>query len=222
MPSGCFMEMWFFCLPTHVLYKISTKANIQMVNMVERLCTSNLHARTSLLSAVSCWACTSNWFWYDIILVGKGNVSVLNIFLKGVCPGPEQCICWYWCNSSWSHGSSTVFCALNNINSRGLAPTIHVWKGKPIRIMALPPTSHYVVIFVKATNQRRPPPLDLCSFSLDMKGGILVLAMPHAPAGPDALKDIITCGCVAQGKGCSTQYSFYHHHITCMMVCNCA
>ena len=47
---------------------------------------------------------------YNIILVGKGNVSVLNTFLKGVCPGPEQCICWYWCNPSWSHGSSTVFC----------------------------------------------------------------------------------------------------------------
>ena len=69
-----------FCLPTHVLYKISTKANIQMVNMVERLCTSNLHARTSLLSAVSCWACTSNWFWYDIILVGKGNYQFWTFF----------------------------------------------------------------------------------------------------------------------------------------------
>ena len=68
----------------------------------------------------------------------------------------------------------------------------------------------------------RPRPLDLCSFSLDMKGGILVLAISHAPAGLDALKDIITCGCVAQGKGCSTHYSFYHHLITCMIVCNCA
>ena len=88
--------------------------------------------------------------------------------------------------------------------------------------MALSPTSHYVVIFVKATTQRRPPSLDLCSFSLDMKGGIPVLAISHASAGPDALIDAITCGCVAQGKACSTQYSFYHHHSTCMLVCNCA
>ena len=75
---------------------------------------------------------------------------------------------------------------------------------------------------MKTATQRWPPPLDLCSFGLNMKGGILVLAIPHAPAGPDALIDATTCGCVAQGKACSTQYSFYRHHITCMKVCNCA
>ena len=41
------------CLPTPVLYRISTKANIQMVNRGEGSCTSNLHARTSLPSAFS-------------------------------------------------------------------------------------------------------------------------------------------------------------------------
>ena len=86
------------------------------------------------------------------------------------------------------------------------------------------PESHYVVILMKAATQRRLPPLDLCSFGLDMKSGILVFANFHAPAGRDALIDAITrgCTCVAQRKACNTQYSFYHHHITCMMVCICA
>ena len=43
-----------FCLPTPVLYKISTKANIQMVNRGEGSCTSNLHARSPVPSAFSC------------------------------------------------------------------------------------------------------------------------------------------------------------------------
>ena len=92
------------------------------------------------------------------------------------------------------------------LSVRKMASTAEDWhqlymckRGK-IRIMALPPTSQYVVIFVKATTQRRPPPLDLCSFGLDMKGGILVLAISHAPTGPDALIDAIICGCVAQGS----------------------
>ena len=35
---------------------------------------------------------------------------------------------------------------------------------------------------------------------MDMKGGILVLAISHAPAGPDALINAITCGCVAHER----------------------
>ena len=79
--------------------------------------------------------------------------------------------------------------------------------------MALPsvsayPASHYVVIIRKAANQQRLPPLDLYVFGWDMKDGILVLAISHASLGPDALINVIACGWVAQGKSCSTQYSF--------------
>ena len=73
---------------------------------------------------------------------------------------------------------------------------------------------------MKAATQRRP--LDLCSFGLDMQGGLLVLAIAHAPAGPNALIDAIACGFVAHGKACSKHYSFYHHPITCMMICGSA
>ena len=38
---------------------------------------------------------------------------------------------------------------------------------------------------MKAANQQRLLPLDLCLFGLDMKGGILALAISHATAGPD-------------------------------------
>ena len=66
------------------------------------------------------------------------------------------------------------------------------------------PSSHSVVNIMKAANKQRLLPLDLCLFGLDMKGGILALAISHAPAGPDTPTDVITCGCVAQGKACST------------------
>ena len=42
-----------FRLPTPVLYKISTKGNIQMENRGEGSCISNLHARTSLIGGPS-------------------------------------------------------------------------------------------------------------------------------------------------------------------------
>ena len=53
---------------------------------------------------------------------------------------------------------------------------------KSIGIKALPPVyaypaSHYVVILMKAANQQRLPKLELCLFGLDMKGGILALAV---------------------------------------------
>ena len=58
--------------------------------------------------------------------------------------------------------------------------------------------------------------MDLYFFGFDMKVGILVLAIPHVPAGPGALIDVIAWGCVAQGKACSTQYSLHYHHIDYM------
>ena len=64
---------------------ISTRANIQMVYKGDASWTSNLHARTSLLSAFSCWA--SHLLWYDIIFVGKRECI-------SVCPGREQVIWW--------------------------------------------------------------------------------------------------------------------------------
>ena len=57
---------------------------------------------------------------------------------------------------------------------------------------------------MEAANHQRLFPLDLCLFGLDMKGGSLALAISHAPAGPETPTDVITCGCVAQGKACNT------------------
>ena len=68
--------------------------------------------------------------------------------------------------------------------------------------------SHYAVILTKAATQQRPPSLDLCLLGLDMKSGILVLVIALASARPGALINAIACGCVAQEKPCSIQYSF--------------
>ena len=91
---------------------------------------------------------------------------------------------------------------------------------KPEPVCAYPANDD-VLILMKAANQLKPPPRDPIFCGLDMKGGILVIAIFHAPVGPDAFVEVIACGCVAQGKACSTQYSFYHYHVICMMVCIC-
>ena len=169
----------------------------------------------------------------DISFVwGRGNVSVLNTFLKGVCPGLEQCIWWCWCNSCWSHRRCAVCLAVcwlaSTAELRIGTNYTYVKGGKLIRIMALPPTSQNLLmhilqaIMLQSSWKQQPSEgcLHWICIRLDMKGGILVLAISHAPVGPDALTDAITCGCVAQGNACITQYSFYYDHITSMMVCN--
>ena len=82
-------------------------------------------------------------------------------------------------------------CALIGIHDRDLGSTIHMWMGKPIRLMAVRPTSqnmvmhilqsHYVFVLMKVANQERPHPLDLFLSGWDVKGGILVLAISYAP-----------------------------------------
>ena len=93
----------------------------------------------------------------------------------------------------WSHWSCTIFCLCGDWHPRQKIGTnytsVHAY-----------PESHYIVILMKTATEWRPPPLDLCSFGMDMKGGILVLAIFHAPAEPDALIDAITCGCVAEER----------------------
>ena len=154
------------------------------------------------------------WLWYEIILVElKECIASQSISIQD-------------CNSAFGDIGAIHADLMETVLS-----FVCVLFGI-IKIMALPSTSQnlvyaclasrYVVMLTKATIQQRPPALDLCLFGLDMKGGILGLAISHVPAGPDALTDAIAFGCVTQGKACNTQYCWYHHHISCMMVCNCA
>ena len=68
-----------FFLPTLVRYKISTKANIQMMNRGEWSCTSNLHAKTSLPKVHSV---ARHWLCY-IILVGQRECISSEHFSEG-------------------------------------------------------------------------------------------------------------------------------------------
>ena len=87
-------------------------------------------------------------------------------------------------------------------------------KGKPLRIMALPPTEenllldmkrvHMQVTLWKAADRQGPPILDITKFGWDMKSGLPSPSLDTDPAAPDGLIDIISCGCKASGKACST------------------
>ncbi len=104
--------------------------------------------------------------------------------------------------------------------------------GKPLRIMALPPTSQnllfhilralYAVILAKAADKEALPPLDLCDFGWEMKEGAPVPATSKGPTGPQARIDVIVCGCAADGKACNTQScSCHRERVSCTIVCKC-
>ena len=87
-------------------------------------------------------------------------------------------------------------------------------KGKPLWIMALPPTEanlllhmkrvHLQVTLWKAADRQGPPILDITKFGWDMKSGLPSPSLDIGPAARDGLIDIISCGCKASGKACST------------------
>ena len=87
-------------------------------------------------------------------------------------------------------------------------------KGKPLRIMALPPTEanlllhmkrvHLQVTLWKAADRQGPPILDITKFGWDMKSRLPSSSLGTGLAAPDGLIDIISCGCKASGKAFST------------------
>ena len=86
-------------------------------------------------------------------------------------------------------------------------------KGKPLRIMALPPREanlllhtkrvHLQVTLWKAADRQGPSILDITKFGWDMKSGLPSPSLDTGPAAPDGLIDIISCGWKASGKACS-------------------
>ena len=87
-------------------------------------------------------------------------------------------------------------------------------KGKPFRIMALPPTEanmllhlkrvHLQVTLWKAADRQGPPILDITKFGWYMKSRFPLPSLDTGPAAPDGLIDIISCGCKAARTACST------------------
>ena len=161
-----------------------------MSKSVHQICMQEPHCQVPSVAGHG----LSYWLWYHNILVGQREC--INTFLKDSCPGLEQCICWYWCNACWSEVSYTLFFLCVNWHPRlGIDTNYTCINGetnydngfatsKSEHVYAYP-SSHYVVNIMKAANHQRLIPLDLCWFGLDMKGGILALAVSHAPAGPN-------------------------------------
>ena len=226
MSSGCFVVIWILSACS---YTGCTKLGLTFIWWIEdpvhHIYTQGPHCEVPAVARHA----LSHWFWYILVVGQRECISsehfsegclsrtrtvhlVILVQLIGIrrvlylwqCQLPSTAVDWH----------QLYMCKREKDNwDNGFAPS----KSEPV---CANPASHYVLILRKATNQEGC--LDLCLFNMDMKGGILALAIPHTPTGPDALIDAIACGFVAEGKACSTHYSFYHHHITCMMACNYA
>ena len=95
--------------------------------------------------------------------------------------------------------------------------------------MALPPTEanlllhmkrvHLHVTLWKAADRQGPPILDITKFGWDTKSGLPSHSLDTGPAVPDGL---ISCGCKASGRACSTGgCSCKGHTMSCTVYCSC-
>lgn len=105
-------------------------------------------------------------------------------------------------------------------------------KGKPLRIMALPPTeknlllhvqrAHLQMLLWKAADQQGPPHVDITEFGWEMKDGIPSPRYDTGPPAPRDLLDVISCGCRTEGKACSTEACSCHkNNVSCTVYCVC-
>ena len=64
--------------------------------------------------------------------------------------------------------------------------------------------------------------MDITKFGWDLKSGLPSPSLDTGPAAPDGLIDIISCGCKAAGKACSTgACSCKRHNMSCTVYCSC-
>jgi len=105
-------------------------------------------------------------------------------------------------------------------------------QGKPMRIMALPPTetnlflhvrrAHLQMMLWKAADQQGPPHVDITRFRWEVNDGIPSPSFDTDPPAPPGLIDVISCGCKAEGKACSTEACSCHgNNMSCTIYCTC-
>ena len=103
-------------------------------------------------------------------------------------------------------------CVLIGIHSKAWKQLYISERGKPIRIMTLPSVYAYPASHICCNPQESSKPAKVASTGSVCVGlgyeGWNPCTCSHASLGPDALINAIACGCVTQGKSCSTQYSF--------------
>ena len=106
-------------------------------------------------------------------------------------------------------------------------------QGKPMRIMALPPTetnlflhvrrAHLQMMLWKAADQQGPPHVDITQFGWEVNAGIPSPSFDTDPPAPPGLIDVISCGCKAEGKACSTEACSCHgNNMSCTIYCTCS
>ena len=105
--------------------------------------------------------------------------------------------------------------------------------GKPMRVMALPPTetnlylhvrrAHLQTMLWKAADQQGPPNVDITKFGWEVKEGIPSPCIATGIHAPQGLIDVINCGCKAEGKACSTESCSCHkNNMSCTVYCACS
>ena len=104
-----------FCLPTPLVYKISTKANIQIVNRREGTYTSHLHARTSSMALIW-YPCGANGMYQLWTFFWRVSVQDSNSVFGDI--GATH--------ADLTEAVQSFVCVIIGIHGRRLTPTIHI------------------------------------------------------------------------------------------------
>ena len=105
---------------------------------------------------------------------------------------------------------------------------------KPPALKKLPPTdanlmlhvlrAHHQMLLWKAADKHDPPQEteNIVNFKWNIKGSTVMPAISTTSVAPQALLDIVSCNCVAQGKACSSlRCSCHSAGLSCTNYCKC-
>ena len=82
--------------------------------------------------------------------------------------------------------------------------------------------AHLQMMLWKVADQQGPPHVDITEFGWKMKDGIPSPRYDTGPPAPRDLLDVISCGCRAEGKACSTEACSCHkNNVSCTVYCVC-
>ena len=113
---------------------------------------------------------------------------------------------------------------------------VHFYRSrkKPPKLNKLPPTdanlelhvlrAHLQMLRWKAADQRDPPleAGNIANFGWNIEGSTITPAVSTAPVAPQALLDVVSCSCTADGKACSgTRCSCSSAGLSCTDYCKC-
>lgn len=172
-------------------------------------------------------------------LYGKGKVSALKTLRAGDFNGLYSALGELDAtHEELMEAGQGFFCALYE-QQQGTTMSVARFlmyarkSGKLLKLMSLPPTeanlflhilrAHLQTILAKSADQQAPPELDITKYGWEIQDGIPVPAISDQPPAPQALMDVVRCGCKAEGKACGTKSCSCHNgKISCTVYCACA